>query len=468
MANVDISKIIVAIDAGHGSNTVGKRTPDGYKEHWINVKCAYYCEQYLKSFGIKTLRVAWDDTNAKDDADVSLTTRQKQIKNKGCYLVVSFHANAYGSGWNSAKGVETLVHNVKAKRGDSVALAKDIQKQIIKGTKQTDRGVKYQTLSMCNCSEMKVKASALVEIGFMTNEHEADLMKTDAFCKEQGEDVARGILVYLGVDYNKNKVVLAGAMHDENKEYKGGEDGDQLQTSSTNDTKGELRFIDFRIHKKGYYCSRFIKDKHADAYVEAFIQAINNKNIGYNQEKGKRYDIIDKLKKYGSLGAIAEPTSCVCSSLTRACILQATGIDLGEFLTGDMPKLMDECGLFEPKFVVKSVDDVLVSDILYTLTSGHTESVVKGKQRPKKNSNSFKSYKVKITCKTLYVRKGAGTSNKVVGAITEKTDLIKKNPDYYFPKTIYTIVEEKMVGSNKWGKLYSGAGWIHLGYTKKV
>lgn len=256
------------------------------------------------------------------------------------------------------------------------------------------------------------------------------------------------------LDEKEVKVVLAGAMHDENKKYKGGKDGDQLQKSNTNDTKGELRFIDFRIHQKGYYCSRFIKDEHADAYVEAFVQAVNNKNIGYNQEKDKRYDIIDMLKEYGSLGAIAEPTSCVCSSLTRACILQATGIDLGEFLTGDMPKLMDECGLFEPKFVVKSVDDVLVSDILYTLTSGHTESVVKGKQRPKKNSNSFQSYKVKITCKTLNVRSKAGTKYKI-------TTQVKKDE-------IYTIIEEKMIGKNKWGKLKSGAGWIHLGYTKKV
>lgn len=286
MANVDISKIIVAIDAGHGSNTAGKRTPDGYKEHWINVKCAYYCEQYLKSFGIKTFRVAWDDTNSKDDTDVSLTTRQKQIKNKGCYLVVSFHANAYGSGWDNSKGVETLVHIVKAKRGNSVALAKDIQKQIIKGTKQADRGVKYQSLAMCNCSAMKVKASALVEIGFMTNKHEAGLMKTDAFCKEQGEDVARGILVYLGVDYTKKPVK---------------------------------------------------------------------------------------------------------------------------------------------------------------------------KEEPKKETEtkkSFKSYKVKITCKTLNVRKGAGTNYKVVTQV-------KKNE-------VYTIVEEKMNGKTKWGKLKSGIGYISLQHTKKV
>ena len=43
------------------------------------------------------------------------------------------------------------------------------------------------------------KASCLIEIGFMTNKVEADLMKTDAFCKEQGEDIAKGICDYLGI-----------------------------------------------------------------------------------------------------------------------------------------------------------------------------------------------------------------------------------------------------------------------------
>lgn len=33
-----MSKKMIAIDAGHGSNTAGKRTPDGYREHWINVE----------------------------------------------------------------------------------------------------------------------------------------------------------------------------------------------------------------------------------------------------------------------------------------------------------------------------------------------------------------------------------------------------------------------------------------------
>ena len=38
----------IAVDAGHGSQTAGKRTPDGYREHWINVKTAYYLEQALQ------------------------------------------------------------------------------------------------------------------------------------------------------------------------------------------------------------------------------------------------------------------------------------------------------------------------------------------------------------------------------------------------------------------------------------
>lgn len=189
----------IAIDAGHGSNTAGKRTVDGFREHWINVKCAYYCEQYLIANGLETFRVAWDDSNAKDDEDVPLTTRQKQIKNAKCDYSISFHANACGDGktWNSGNGCETLISNNILKVKDSAKLAQCVNDRMAQGTKQTNRGVKKQSLAMCNCTAMGTKASCLVEVGFMTNMHEAELMKTEAFCKEQGEQCAQGILDYL-------------------------------------------------------------------------------------------------------------------------------------------------------------------------------------------------------------------------------------------------------------------------------
>ena len=59
-------------------------------------------------------------------------------------------------------------------------------------------------------------------------------------------------------------------------------------------------------------------------------------------------------------------------------------------------------------------------------------------------------YKVKIDCDTLNVRKGPGTSYKIVTQVHRGE--------------VYTIVAEE----NGWGKLKSGAGWIFLKYTKRV
>ncbi len=67
---------------------------------------------------------------------------------------------------------------------------------------------------------------------------------------------------------------------------------------------------------------------------------------------------------------------------------------------------------------------------------------------------SFVPYKVRVTADELNIRNGAGVKYKRNGAITDKG--------------VYTIVEEKMNGKTKWGKLKSGAGWISLSYTKKV
>lgn len=60
------------------------------------------------------------------------------------------------------------------------------------------------------------------------------------------------------------------------------------------------------------------------------------------------------------------------------------------------------------------------------------------------------TYKVRVTCNALNIRKGPGTNYPVTGCITDKG--------------VYTIVET----NGRWGKLKSGAGYIHLDYTKKV
>lgn len=194
-------KFKVAIDAGHGSNTAGKRHPDGYREHYSNVYISYYLDQILTKNGLDTVKISWNDDNAKDDADVALTTRQSQVKASGADILISTHANAFGSGaeYNNAEGVETLYHSEDSKVGDSKRLAELVQKEMIKGTVQVNRGIKRQTLAMCNCPAMGVKAAVLVETGFMTNKRESELLRTDLFWRECAREMAQGIFNYLGV-----------------------------------------------------------------------------------------------------------------------------------------------------------------------------------------------------------------------------------------------------------------------------
>ena len=65
-------------------------------------------------------------------------------------------------------------------------------------------------------------------------------------------------------------------------------------------------------------------------------------------------------------------------------------------------------------------------------------------------------YKIKITAKSLNVRKGPGTGYAVTKTLTNDPN-------------IYTITEESVgTGATLWGKLKSGIGWISLDYTKKV
>ena len=204
---VNIMKI--AIDAGHGSNTAGKRTPDGYREHWGNVKVASYFAAAMDRCGVAYIKTGWDDDNSKDDPDTSLAARQKAIRAAGCDYSISFHFNACGNGktYNSGEGIETLISN-KAP-ADSRRMAECIQKQLIQGTKQKNRGVKTQSLAMCNCSVMGTKASVLIECAFMTNKRESELMQSDAFCLECAEEAAKGFCNYAGIKYIASGVTPA-------------------------------------------------------------------------------------------------------------------------------------------------------------------------------------------------------------------------------------------------------------------
>lgn len=211
----------IAVDAGHGYNTPGKRTPpvptdvdfnkdgkadvkkgDSIREHVAAVGVAFNLIKELKRCGFETAMTGFDDDNPRDDGDTPLTQRQTAIKNAKCDYSVSIHYNAYGDGtaFNSTEGVSIYIHNTNS--GKSEKLAKSVLKYLVQGTKQTNRGISKQALAMCNCKALGTKASILAELCFMTNEREAlQMMGSSAYWKESAQEVCKGICDYTGVKY---------------------------------------------------------------------------------------------------------------------------------------------------------------------------------------------------------------------------------------------------------------------------
>lgn len=206
----------IAVDVGHGAYTAGKRTPkllesldfdkDGVidakkgtqiREHTANVGVGNYAVAALERCGFEVYKSGFGSE------DTPLKTRQANIKNSKSDYSISIHFNAYGSGFNSANGIEVFSHQNSSNAKNSSSLAKAIINTTSKGTSQKNRGVNREhTFAMCNASAMGTKGSILLECAFMTNWHEVKtMMASTDYWEETGEEIAKGFCNYLGVDY---------------------------------------------------------------------------------------------------------------------------------------------------------------------------------------------------------------------------------------------------------------------------
>lgn len=215
-----MANIKVAIDAGHGSDTAGKRTPpftrdvdvcgdqkiiikkgQQYKEHFANVMVANKLTSILESYGIDILKTGWNDSNGRDDIDTSILERQRLIQKSNVDYVISIHFNASNSKLNqfdNAEGIAVYIRTEKEKREESEKFAQCVLEELIQGTSQKNRGICQDNLGMCNATGMNVRGAILIELAFMTNEREAqELMANEEYCQESAEEIARGFINYI-------------------------------------------------------------------------------------------------------------------------------------------------------------------------------------------------------------------------------------------------------------------------------
>ncbi len=176
-----------AIDAGHGPNTLGKRTPDGVmREFQFNRMVANYLEEYLMQYEGVQIKFTHADDGSRD---VPLTQRTAAANAWGADAFISIHANAYGNGtWNDVKGIETYVYSSRPK--GSVELATAVHQSLIRRAKRPDRGVKAANFHVLRETAM---TAILVECEFMTCRESADLLQQDRYRRLCAQAIADGM-----------------------------------------------------------------------------------------------------------------------------------------------------------------------------------------------------------------------------------------------------------------------------------
>lgn len=186
----------VIIDSGHNKNIAGKRSPDeSLLEYEFNFDVANQIAAHLKRHGVKVEVMQMQTGSASADVN----QRVKYANEKKPDILVSIHANAYGSDWNTANGWGIFCYHPERK-GEGYKLAQCIQTESIPFLGIRDRGIKDGSQTMGVVARTTMPA-VLVEHAFYTNRAECELLKTKAFREKCALADAKGILKYLGIEW---------------------------------------------------------------------------------------------------------------------------------------------------------------------------------------------------------------------------------------------------------------------------
>lgn len=183
----------VVIDAGHGRNTPGKRTPAGEREWTFNdVVARAVIAELNKYANVEILRV--DDPTG--NSDVPLNTRTARANSWGGSVYVSIHHNANTGVWGTWTGVETFVYTATTATDGSMKLAQAVHPRLVKAMGLKDRGIKKANFAVIRQSKMP---AILTEGGYMDSTIDIVKMRNQDVLRGAGVAIAQGIAAYAGL-----------------------------------------------------------------------------------------------------------------------------------------------------------------------------------------------------------------------------------------------------------------------------
>ena len=172
----------LALNAGHGINTKGKRCmaaldKNQTREWWLNARICERIEQKLKNYKDYEVIRLDDPTGVKD---ISLKKRTTTANNFGATFYLSIHHNA-GIKGGKGGGIVTYVHYSPSK--ESVEWQEALYEALIDHTAlKGNRADGTVRANFHECRESKMPC-VLLECGFMDSSTDVPIILTDNFAE---------------------------------------------------------------------------------------------------------------------------------------------------------------------------------------------------------------------------------------------------------------------------------------------
>lgn len=192
----------VAIDAGHGYHTSGRRClkqldAQETREWTLNAGVAEEVIRHLTRCGVEVVRL--DD--ATGERDVPLASRSGKANGENCAYCVSIHHNA-GINGGSGGGAVVFVYD-----GKHSAKADVLQRNIYDGLigevgKFGNRAEPLAEKNLHMVRETRMPA-VLVEVGFMDSSADVPLITDAAWAAKAAKGIAKGICRTAGVSWSE-------------------------------------------------------------------------------------------------------------------------------------------------------------------------------------------------------------------------------------------------------------------------
>lgn len=182
----------ICIDAGHGGFD-GGAVANNVVEKDITLKASLILGSMLEHTGYKVIYTRTQDLSLTNDKVTDMKERLKIINRKTNILYISIHANTYPS--NKVFGAQVFYsNNIEL----SKKLAEYIQDYFLQEDKTNNRLAKL--INGKYLTDNAVIPGCIVELGFMSNEHDLNILMNDKTLEYRCLMIYLGILKYL--EYN--------------------------------------------------------------------------------------------------------------------------------------------------------------------------------------------------------------------------------------------------------------------------